>query len=401
MSKASLKNLFHPGDGRIPPYFAGRGQERQYFQDCVDLLMRKSPLDQNMIIYGPRGNGKTAMLRYLQKETLRQTDNKIEVFWVTPSEFKDLGELASLIIGNDQSLFQKVQNLFKPLLDNFSVAANVGAASIATSLNRPRVMLALKALFLEKSRNKPFILIMDEAHTLDPDMARVLLNASQDIRVDGCLFFLVLAGTPNLRTELCNANATFWSRSELFPLGRLSHEDSYDALTIPLKLHQVTFSQEAESGLLSRVHRYPYFIQVWGNCIANRLYETDSLRVTMDTIREVEKTAMMKCDQMYLDRYGELREMSLRPLANHIAQAFSKAEKEYIPEKEFEKLIGKALEDQGAPATNESIRKNIRNLLHIGYVWEISVPNEEKGGYSLVCYEPGIPSLMTFVIMQM
>jgi len=305
-----------------------------------------------------------------------------------------------LIAGNDQNLFNKVRNYFSSLVDNFSVAANIGAASVTTSLNRPRMTLALKALFLEKSRNRPFILIVDEAHTLDPDMARVVLNASQDIRVDGCLFFLVLAGTPNLRTELCNANAAFWSRSESFPLGRLSNEDSCDALTIPLKRNQVTFSEEAESELLSRVHRYPYFIQVWGNCIANRLYETGSLSVTMDTISEVEKTAMMKCSQMYLDRYGELREMDLRPLAVHVAQAFSKAEKEYIPEKEFEKLVGKALEDQGVPATNESIWKNIGKLLRIGYVWEISVQNEEKGGYSRVCYEPGIPSLMSFVRMQ-
>jgi len=103
---------------------------------------------------------------------------------------------------------------------------------------------------------------------------------------------------------------------------------------------------------------------------------------------------------MYLDRYGELREMDLRPLAVHVAQAFSKAEKEYIPEKEFEKLVGKALEDQGVPATSESIWKNIGKLLRIGYVWEISVQNEEKGGYSRVCYEPGIPSLMSFVRMQ-
>ncbi len=84
MSKANLKNLFHPGDGRIPPYLAGRGQEQEHFQDCVDLLMRKSPPDQNMIIYGPRGNGKTSLLRHLQKQTLKQTDNKMEILWVTP-----------------------------------------------------------------------------------------------------------------------------------------------------------------------------------------------------------------------------------------------------------------------------------------------------------------------------
>lgn len=101
-----------------------------------------------------------------------------------------LGELASLTVGKDRSLFGKVQNLCKPLTDSFPVAscANIGLASVTTSLNRPRVMLVLKALFLEKGKDKPLFSFMDEAHTLDPDMAMVLLHASGDIRVDGGLF---------------------------------------------------------------------------------------------------------------------------------------------------------------------------------------------------------------------
>ncbi|MYB35522.1 MAG: hypothetical protein F4X92_10500 [Gammaproteobacteria bacterium] len=63
-------------------------------------------------------------------------------------------------------------------------------------------------------------------------------------------------------------------------------------------------------------------------------------------------------------------------------------------------MIRKAPDDQGVPATNESIQKNIRELLHIGYIWEISVPNENRE-YSQACYEPGIPGLMKFVRMQM
>ncbi|MCY4218198.1 MAG: AAA family ATPase [Gammaproteobacteria bacterium] len=335
MSKANLKNLFHPGDGRIPPYFAGRKEEKEYFQNCVELLLCKSSPDQNMIIYGPRGNGKTAMLRYFQKQTLEQTDNKIEILWITPSEFKDLAELVGLIIGNDQSLFKKVQNMFKPLIDNLSVASNIGPTSFTTSFNRPKVTLALKSLFFEKSKKKPLILIVDKAHTLDSEIIMMILNASQDIRVEGCPFFLVLSGTPNLKTELRNSNASFWSRSAIFPVGRLSNEDSFEALTVPLREHNVEFSQGLESELLSRVNCYPYFIQVWGNCIANRLYENGSLRVTVDTISEVEKTAMMRCNQMYLDRYGELKEMNLRSLAVIIAEEFSNTEREYIREKDI------------------------------------------------------------------
>ena len=57
--------------------------------------------------------------------------------------------------------------------------------------------------------------------TLAPALARTLLNASQSVRRADNPFLLVLAGTPNLRATLGQANVSFWDRSEMVPLGRL------------------------------------------------------------------------------------------------------------------------------------------------------------------------------------
>ena len=152
--------------------------------------------------------------------------------------------------------------------------------------------------------------------------------------------------------------------------------------------------------VLGRAHRYPYFIQVWGDCIAKRLVATDSREVTMDTVREIERAVMIKCHGMYQDRYDELQELDLHWLAAHIGQAFSEKDRKNIAENEFKELVGKALRNQGMPATHASILDNIRKLSHIGYIWEVTVPGNASGEYPLLCYEPGIPSLMQYIERQ-
>lgn len=395
-SKAKLKNLFRPGTGVEPPYLAGRLEEQAFFNDQVENLVEGEKIGSDMIVYGPRGNGKTSMLRNLQKKT----DDRLETLWVTPSEFEGTGQLTELIDSNDPGLLKRTRKFIRPLFDNLSASAYIGVAQAQASLNRPKETLALKAVLRKKCKKKPFIMIMDEAHILDPDIGKVLFNVSQDIRGEDCPFFLVLAGTPNLEAELCKANATFWSRSAIFPLGRLSSEEAHDALTLPLKQHGVTFEHEAATEVSSRAHLYPYFIQVWGDCIAKRLYETGASEVTMDTVREVQEKAIAKCSAMYKDRYAELWEMNLRSPAIRIGQAFSETDGKYIPGVEIEDLVGKALQDEGKSPTNELILDNVRKLSHIGYIWEISVPSETEGEDPLLCYEPGIPSLMQYVSRQ-
>ncbi len=97
MSNQDLTRLFRPGDGGIPPYLAGRKREQEHFQRCVRDMKDRQPISQNMIVYGPRGNGKTALLGYLQRETLREEKDKLDILWETPDEMGTLIELSARI----------------------------------------------------------------------------------------------------------------------------------------------------------------------------------------------------------------------------------------------------------------------------------------------------------------
>ena len=396
----TLKHLFHPSPGIIPPYLAGRKKEQAFFQKSVARLLNKTSPDRDMVVYGPRGNGKTAMLRYLQEETLKNVGNDLDILWVTPDEMGALEGLVDLIIGDDQGLLDKAKDILKNRIAISEMLTGIEDASAKTASGQPKATIPVEDMLHEKSKKKPFILIIDEAHTLTPEMGGTLLNASQDIRGEDWPFFMVLAGTPNLTETLRKTGAGFWERSRICRLGRLSMEEAHQALTIPLESCQVTFAQGAIEEVVSRAQCYPFFIQIWGDCIANNLHETGAREVTMDTVTAAQDEAIEQCAEVYSQRYNELDEMNLLPLATHISRAFTEMDREYIPGEEFKELIGEALQERGLSATHEAIFENIEKLAHIGYIWQINVPIDASTGGILHCYEPGIPDLMQYVRRQ-
>ena len=229
-----LYRLFKPGQGAVPPYLAGRKQEQATFHAFVKSLKNGRPPSRDLILYGPRGNGKTALLRYLQTKTRQQGGSSLGVLWATPRELANPGKLVDLIIGDYATLRSKLQSA------GFSF--HFGIAKAETQIDLSKRPLTLGDLLQERCQHQPLILIIDEAHRLDPQMGEDLLNASQNARAGGCPFLLVLAGTPNLEVTLRKANVSFWDRSKIIRLGQLSSEEASQALTVPLQKAGITFA---------------------------------------------------------------------------------------------------------------------------------------------------------------
>ena len=107
--------------------------------------------------------------------------------------------------------------------------------------------------------------------------------------------------------------------------------------------------------------------------------------------------AIAKCSNIYVHRFDELNRMGLVPLAVDIGSAFAENDNQPIPIRELEDLVWLSLEKLGKPATHEAVQENMQKLMHVGYIWQISVFDKTTGEIPLLCYEPGIPSLMKFV----
>ncbi len=379
MSNIDLEDLFRPGDGSLPPYLAGRKEEKEYFQRRIKSLKNRKPIGQNLIVYGPRGNGKTALLRHLQRETLQREEGNLDVQWATPKEMEHPGKLIDLLVGDHSGLRSKLTS------GGFSVDLGIAQANVEIDLSKR--LLTIRDLLQERCQSKPLILIIDEAHRLNPQMGEELLNASQTVRGEGAPFLLVLVGTPNLMAALGETNASFWGRSELCPLGRLSPDEAGQAVTVPLEQAGISFSPGVVDEIVGRTHCYPFFLQIWGDCLARRLAQTGQTEVTLDMLREVEAEANRRRDAMYQTRFDEIRRMGLLSVAESVANAFIQPGKPTLHERILEEAIARGLSDKDEPITDSRILDNLDQLYQLGYVWRVERFD----------YEPGIPSLMTFV----
>ena len=377
MSTTDLKHLFTPGTGAVPPYLAGRKQEQEYFRDCVEVLKGRNSVSRDLILYGPRGNGKTALLRYLQTKTRQKEGDRLDILWVTPDEMATETEFAHLLSGP-----KKLKDRFKKLTG--SVGAWVASAGIEMDLSGSLSITEYQ--IREKCKRKPFILIIDEAHRLKPSMAESLLNSSQTVRSDGCPFLLVLAGTPNLGAALSEANASFWDRNELVPLGRLSPDEAGQAISVPLQEAGITFAPGVLENIVEQTDCYPFFTQLWGDCLARKLDETKEVEITTETVKAVEEAVIRKRNAMYQVRFNELDRMELLSVAESVAEAFTRLGEPTLHGSELDQAIERGLAGD-EPITDGGVMEKVEQLSHLGYIWP-------AGEYD---YEPGIPSLMAFV----
>ena len=81
-------NPFNPGAGQPPPYLAGREKEQAIIkEDLARLNNGRSPAA-DILMYGPRGMGKTALLGWIKEEVNKgdSKDNAIRTSRVTPGK---------------------------------------------------------------------------------------------------------------------------------------------------------------------------------------------------------------------------------------------------------------------------------------------------------------------------
>lgn len=356
---------FQPGAGGMPPILAGREREQSLFRALLGRLERGAPVPTDVVLYGPRGNGKTVLLQWL----CRQADGeRVETAVVVPSALREPVHLCEQLAPD--SFWER---LAPHELTAFGVSWRPGQSSPAP----------LADVLRARAGKAPLLVVMDEAHTLDPHLGRELLNASQIVRSLHPLL-LVLAGTPDLGAALRRTGASFWDRSRQVRLGRLSHEATGLALGRPFEDQGFVVARDALELMVEESQLYPFFVQmigasVWGEAFRNR----DSLRtITVTTVEAARPDFTLIRTNYYARRIRELRRLRLLPVARAVAVAASGGRG--LSHDELEHAVSEGL---GSDAI-EPVDDAMRSLRHLGFVW----PDREG-----LRWEPGIPSLMDFI----
>ena len=407
----ALRRLFHPGNGKAPPVLAGRGFEQDVMTDFLGAVLAKDSTDSDIVLYGPRGNGKTVLLRQFEVECRAAG---VGVIALNGSQVPTAGKLAKRLLGpetgvllpgkDDEATAGKEasvtgvidKNLTKLLgqleqvidaqqLDVAGVSA--GAPGLASLDLRKKTAddldLALEGLLTARCYDKPLVVTLDEAHKLDINIGWRLLNLSQQLRsAEGAPFLLVLAGTPNLRVHLGEMDASFWGRSKKLALGRLDAAATRDALVGPLQAKGIGFDEDALDRVAADSQHYPYFIQLWGKALCEVLVNTkQGKQITEAVVDAAFPVVEAAREDYYQDRHKELVKQKLLPAAGALASAF--AGQSVVHEEILFQALSREL-----GLDEEAGQDCLEQLSDLGYIWCPS-PNDD--------YEPGIPSLMTHV----
>ena len=365
-------NPFTPGFGVEPPYLAGRETEQTIL---TKLLHRTTDLGkgQPIVMYGPRGTGKTVLLNWLEAKCNKEGVVAIKA---TPSgKLRSMDALPTLLLRDNKLRPDKL-------------VAGIGSVRAEWDMKRPESMEMLESSLIDECRSTPRVLLLDEAHTLKPKICQSLLTLTQEV-TGKAPFLLVLAGTPGLRSLLMSVGATFVERSQKLGIGRLNERGATDAISIPLQRDGISIEEDALSRVVEDAQRYPYFLQLWGSALWDVAKERDADRLTdVDVEQAMPEIAAVRED-FYKDRYNLLREDEpLLAAAYAVAGAFrgeSRLASDEIPEI-IERCLPDTLTDR---ADREEAAKHLsRELNKIDFVWEPTAVAE---------VEPGIPSFMTYV----
>ncbi len=352
----------------MPPYLAGRESAQRFLGALLRRLEQRVPIAGEVILYGPRGNGKTVLLGWLRRAAAAR--GAIETVVLLPSEIREVRQLAELLMR--AAWWRRL------------VPGQLGAWGFSWTKQADGVSRSfVSGILTARARKSPLLLVMDEAHTLETAVGRALLNAAQEVRQQLPLL-LVLAGTPNIERHLGRMGASFWNRAEHLRIGRLAEGAAAEAFRRPFAREGIEVEEAALAEVVRLSHGYPYFLQLLGRAAWGVAFGPGGDgRVSVSTLEAARPEFEQTKGHYYRHRYIELRDQRLLGVGRSVAALFG--DRETVSDEMLTQAIRSGLED---PSHEEAIRAE-RVLADLGFIWGTS-PNPG--------WEPGIPSLMDYVV---
>ena len=393
-----LENLFRPGTGDEPPYLAGREEEQALLHHLLRNLQARRHPPRHAVAFGPRGNGKTALLRVIEQHCRAAG---LHTLWLAAPALQSQETFAQAIL--TESLKQGWKTQGKPLLEGvknllqwLQIDLAVGPMQARVRLKDPacrqelqgttvRELLDIIVSGPEYRTRAPFVLFIDEAHRLAPDLGHELLNDAQIMIGEKLPFLLVLAGTPQLEAHINTLHTTFWERSEILPVGRLAPAATKAALVRPLTEYRVEMDPTGLDQVVAATQGYPYFIQLWGSVLCRRYIAEPGPQITARHVAGAEPIVLERQQYFYGKRYQEPKKQNLQSLACAVAQVVQPGSTcgDSISEEQLEAGL-----QANTGLELAKIRAGIENLEGLGFLWK---PDARM-------VEPGIPSLMQYTL---
>ena len=370
-------NPFKPGSGQAPPLLAGRDGVKHKINELLAALNEPAGVPSDGVLYGPRGNGKTALLGWLKNHCTPPAPQHTMVLRITPSRSESLKE-------------QLMSSLGRTIAQVTTEGTGAVGALLAKLTGKRSVVQSspaepLESFLIKQAQKTPLVLLVDEAHTMPDKWGHDLLNVSQMVRNDAP-FLLLLAGTPELEEKLASINATFWDRSVDIPMGLLDADATAAAITEPLSADRISLAPDVLSKVVAESEGYPYFIQLWGKELWSVAKQSNREQIDQALLSVAGDSFNDTKNLFYRRRYNEITRQMLERAAIAVAEGFDT--RETINDHELRSIVA------GKPVAfdpPDDVLETIAKLKNLGYIWQIPTTSD---------WQPGIPSLMTHVLAE-
>ena len=270
-----LMNPFKRRTGVLPSYFTGREDELKELRRIFNSTEEGD--SGHIIIYGPKGIGKTCLLLKFQEEL----ENTKEVYAIRiPLVEGSFSDIYSLIVDKcADSLNIKVSSFWDsikamgvniPLGVGFTVSREIPPTSPSVAIEK-----ILKAIYEKlKGKDPVLILLFDDLQRIltNEDTQRVLSilqNALVELNLQGLKIMFVATGSYDIFSRIQEHTDSAVRIFDPYELKPLSLNEVQEAITIPSKKEGISFTEDVIKRVYTVSEGNPYYLQV----IAHNCFE--------------------------------------------------------------------------------------------------------------------------------
>ncbi len=273
-----VRNPYSPGAGRRPAALVGRDDALGAWDTSVQRA-QIGRTDQPVVLYGLRGVGKTVLLSEFRRKAAK-TD------WIVAQVEAGIGKSLRELLG--EALYAPLSDLARPgagrrLLKSLKTALSFKASYDVTGTWTFGVDLAgasgggadtgvldtdLKKLVNDladaaEEEGVGLALLVDEAQDLLSEELATLCTIAHAAAQDNWRVLFAFAGLPSLPRILAEAKS-YAERLRYMKIQQLDIDVVAEALTIPAKLEDAQWDDDAIDFVVDASGRYPYFLQQFG-----------------------------------------------------------------------------------------------------------------------------------------
>lgn len=282
-----FRNPYTPGAGVIPKYLAGRDEVLDDARQRIKSMSFEYQA-QSVVYYGIQGVGKTVLLNRI--ESIADDFNVLRSY----IEVREAGSLIKLLsitcigfaqtLGLNEALKDKAGKLWSAV-KSFSEVWNpenrttplgpkappvefaaAGTGDLVNDLTELLVTLGKCA----KQADTSIVFCIDDIQYIKNVELEALITAIHRLNQLDCPVLFFCAGLPKIRKTLGDIKSYAERLFDFIEIGPLNDAETADAIVIPAKGLDVTYTEEAVEKIRKFTKGYPYFIQEMCSTIWSR-----------------------------------------------------------------------------------------------------------------------------------